>query len=230
MLITFVTLFPEMFSGPLTSSIMKRAVEKDTVSFRFVNIRDFSRDRYGTVDGRPYGGGTGMILRVDVVEPAIRHAVQSCGIPRKRTRIILTDAGGERFSQKHAVKLTAFAHLVIVCGHYEGMDERIASYTDERISIGDFIVTGGELPAMMIADAVVRLLPGVLRSTESVSDESFSAEGCLEYPQYTRPETYKRKGVPKVLLSGNHALIRDWRRDMAAKRTKKNRPDLVRGG
>lgn len=198
-----------MFKGPFEHSIIKRAQNKQLVEIQLVNIRQFAIDRYGTVDDQPYGGGQGMILRVDVLDKAL-NTTKATGSQTEKTRIILLDPKGTRYTQKKAQFLSKFDHLILVCGHYEGVDERVSSLVDESISIGEYILTGGEIPAMVIADSVIRLLPGVLRNSESSTDESFT-DNLLEYPQYTRPPEYQDMTVPEVLLSGNHQQIDAWR-------------------
>lgn len=218
MTISIVTLFPGMFAGPFDHSIVKRAREKEAVAIHLVNIRDFATDRYKSVDDHPYGGGVGMVLRVDVVDAAMAHAKRLT--PNGKIKTVLLDPRGERFTQKKARTYAALDHLILVCGHYEGVDERVASLVDESVSIGDYILTGGEIPAMVIVDSVVRLLPGVLKEGVTQS-ESFSLHSpfsilhspVLEYPQYTRPRVYKGMRVPDVLLSGNHKKIEAWRKE-----------------
>lgn len=225
--ITILTLFPRMFDGPFSESIIRKAQDKHAVTINYVNIRDFSTDRYRSVDDHPYGGGLGMILKVDVIDRALKSVAGKT--PKKNTRIILLDPQGVPYTQKKAKALTTAKHLILICGHYEGVDERVRSLVDEEISIGDYVLTGGELPAMVIIDSVVRLLPGVLASKESADLESFSPHGAyLEYPQYTRPPVYKRMRVPPVLLSGNHAEIEAWRSQQAKNTARSKRPDLKR--
>lgn len=222
--ITFVTLFPGMFSGPLQYSILKRAAEKRLVDYSFINIRDFALDAYHTVDGHPYGGGIGMVMRVDILAPAVEAAKKLRRTSKRR--IILLDPAGDRYTQAKARQLTDYTHLVLICGHYEGVDDRIRHFIDEEISVGDYILTGGELPALMVADSVVRLLPGVLKNKDAVEIESFS--GCgIEYPQFTRPPVFRSFRVPDVLISGDHARIARWQQQAAAERTKERRPDLL---
>ncbi len=226
--VSIITLFPEMFIGPFSSSIIKRAQEADKVTIEYIQLRDFSNDAYKTVDDHPYGGGVGMVLRVDVLDRAIQSVKSRIPAEAKElTKVILLDPRGTSYNQKKARILSELTHLILVCGHYEGVDERVRSLVDEQISIGDFVVTGGEIPAMAIVDSVVRLLPGVLRNKEASFTESFES-GSLEYPQYTRPETYQHKAVPGVLLSGNHADIADWRMKQSQILTKKLRPDLLK--
>ena len=221
--VTILTLFPEMFSGPFDHSIVKRAQEKGLITIDFVNIRDFASDNYKSVDDHPYGGGAGMVMRVDVVDRAIENA--KCQMLNAKCKTILLDPQGTPYTQTKAQEFSRLDHLILLCGHYEGVDERIRSFVDEEISIGDYIPTGGEIPAMVIVDSVTRLLPGVLKKEEATQTESFSP--ILEYPQYTRPETYGGMNVPEVLLSGNHAVIAKWRKKQATLRTKKRRPDLL---
>jgi tRNA (guanine37-N1)-methyltransferase len=216
--ISILTLFPDMFDGPFDQSIIKRAVDKKLLTISYINIRDFATDKYKTVDGHPYGGGVGMLLRVDVVDRALQSV--------RKGHTVLLDAGGTPYTQRKAKELNSIDHLILICGHYEGVDERIRSLVDEEISIGDYVLTGGEIPAMVVVDSVARLIPGVLTKPEATVHESFT-EALLEYPQYTEPQTYKGQGVPPVLLSGNHKMIDVWRSDEAIKRTKSRRADLT---
>jgi len=223
MKISILTLFPEMFSGPFDHSIIKNAIAKKLLSINFVNIREFGIGRHKVVDDKPYGGGHGMILRVDVLEKAIEQTKEKKFSSREQ-KVILLSPHGKTFDQKKALEFTSFKHLIFVCGHYEGIDERVKKYIDEELSIGDFIVTGGEIPAMIVTDAVTRLLKGVLKEGVT-SSESFSE--FLEYPQYTKPNTYKNLSVPPVLLSGNHGEIKAWRDKISLRTTIKLRPDLL---
>ena len=219
MQIEVITLFPEMFENVLGTSILKRAQEKGLVEIRLHQLRDWAKDKHRTVDDRPYGGGPGMVLKVDVVEPAIIEVTNN---QQPATgKVILLSPQGRRYDQKMARGLAKEERLILVAGHYEGFDERIREFVDEEISIGDYVLTGGEIPAMVIIDSVVRLIPGVLGDEESVKWESFSEEGLLDFPQYTRPAEYKGLKVPEVLLSGNHAEIEKWRRKMAEEKSKK---------
>jgi len=218
-----LTLFPEMFSSYFGESILKRAQEKDIISFSFVNIRDFAQSRHRIVDDRPFGGGDGMVMKPEPVYRAICHARNRSSM----TRVILMGAHGRVFNHKIASELSEYPDITLLCGRYEGVDERIRQYyIDEEISVGDYILTGGELAAMIVVDAVARLVTGVLGNPESSGDESFS-EGLLEYPQYTRPRVFMDKEVPDVLLSGDHKKIDAWRRMMSLERTEKIRPDLA---
>ncbi|MBI4032967.1 MAG: tRNA (guanosine(37)-N1)-methyltransferase TrmD [Candidatus Blackburnbacteria bacterium] len=238
MRVDILTLFPKMFSGPFDESIIKRAQEKGLVEIKIHNLRDWAEDRHKTVDDRPYGGGVGMILMVEPVDRALTD------LRKKNSKVILLDAAGEKFTQSKAQELAKDKHLIFVAGHYEGVDQRIKEYLiDEEISIGDYVLTGGELPAMVVVDAVVRLVHGVLEKPEATQFESFSPleigkrespfgewklENSLEYPQYTRPENFRGWKVPKILLGGNHKEIGKWRVERAMEKTKKLRPDLLK--
>lgn len=223
--IDVLTLFPEMFSGVFAASILGKARDKGLVSLETVNFRDFSANKHHTVDDYPYGGGGGMILQPGPIFDAVEHLQKSCAsVPR----VILMCPQGEAFSQKKAEELVQEEHLIFICGHYEGYDERIREHlvTDE-ISIGDFVLTGGEIPAMAIIDSVVRLIPGALGNETSAVTDSFST-GLLEYPQYTRPQIYRGWEVPEILLSGHHEKITEWRTKQSIRRTLERRPDLVK--
>jgi tRNA (guanine37-N1)-methyltransferase len=221
MKIDVLTLFPAMFAGPLDESIVKRAREAKLLELKIHNLRDWTHDRHKTVDDKPFGGGPGMLLKV---EPLF-EAVES--LQREKTKVILLSPSGRKFTQEIARELSQEKDLLLVCGSYEGFDERIReALADDELSIGDYVLTNGALPAMVVIDAVARLLPGVLGDDESSHDESFSA-GLLEYPQYTRPAEFRGMKVPDVLLSGNHAEIERWRREQAKLRTEKQRPDLL---
>lgn len=223
MKISILTLFPEMFKGPFDHSIINNAAKKDLVDIKFIDIRGFGLGTHKSVDDTPYGGGKGMILRVDVLGKAI-EATKDPSLDTREQKVILLDPHGKTFSQQKAKQLSKIKHLILICGHYEGVDARIEKFVDEIISIGDFIVTGGEIPAMIIVDSVVRLLKGTLKEGVT-SIESFSP--YLEYPQYTRPKTYKRLSVPEILLSGDHKKIDDWRKEKSEEITHKLRPDLI---
>lgn len=210
MQIDILTLFPKMFEGPMNQSIMWRAQDKGFIKLNIIDLRQFGIGERKDVDDRPYGGGAGMILRVDIIDSCLKSIKVKKNT--KGTKIILTEAGGEKFIQKKAAEYSTLKRLVIICGHYEGVDARVAeNLVDESISIGDYVLTGGELPAMVIADAVTRLIPDVIKP-ESLLEESHSEDLVSEYPQYTRPEDYKGWKVPEVLLSGNHAEIDKWRK------------------
>lgn len=221
--ITILTLFEEMFRGPFDESIIKRAIDKNAVSITYVNIRDFARDKHKSVDEHPYGGGAGMILRVDVVASALAYAKTLH--PNEQTKTILMDPQGTPFVQAKAKQLATVDHLIILCGHYEGVDERVRTLVDEEVSIGDYILTCGEIPAMVVVDALVRLLPGVLKKEGVTTNESFE-KNLLEYPQYTKPPVFESLSVPNVLRSGHHKHIHTWQTKEAIKKTKKQRPDL----
>lgn len=206
MKIDILTLFPKMFTGPFEESILKRAQEKNLVEITVHDLRKYGEGERRNVDDRPYGGGVGMILRVDIVDTALKD------IRTKGSKVILLDATGTRYNQQKAQELSKLDHIILIAGHYEGVDHRIHEHlVDEVISIGDYVVTGGEIPAMVVTDSIVRLLPGVLGKDESSIEESHKEPGYLEYPQYTRPEEYRGWKVPKVLLSGNHAEITKFR-------------------
>ena len=226
MLIDIITLFPEMFTGVFGESIIKRAVDKKILDVRFTQLRDFAFDKHRQVDDSPFGGGAGMVLKPEPVYRAVRDVLSKSdeNISRK---IILPDPGGEVFTQAKAKELAALDQIIFVCGHYEGFDARIYDLADELISIGDYVLTGGELPAMVIVDAVARMLPDVLGSAESATTDSFFG-GLLGFPQYTRPREFEGKIVPDVLLSGNHAEIKKWRDTQALNLTRARRPDLIR--
>ena len=225
MKISIITLFPKMISGFFEESIVKRAMTKKLVEIEIINLRDFAIDDYGTVDDRPYGGGVGMILRVDVIHKAISK------IKNRKSKIVLTSPKGKVFDQKKAQEYSKLDHLIIISGHYEDVDARVQDFVDEEISMGDFILTGGEIPASAIVDSVVRLIPGVLKKEQATISESFNINGkkILEYPQYTRPEEFKGLKVPKVLMSGDHKKIEKWREEKALEETEEKRPDLFAG-
>lgn len=225
MRIDILTLFPEMFQSPLGHSILKRAVQAGVAEIVLTNIRDFAADKYRKVDDKPYGGGPGMVMMAGPVFDCFEHVEK---LSDQKSRTILLTPQGERFSQAKAVQLSGEKRLILIAGRYEGFDERIRiGLNAEQVSIGDFVLSGGELAAMVIVDAVVRLLDGALGDKDSAADESFSL-GLLEYPQYTRPEVYRGMKVPDILLGGNHAQIEQWRRRQALERTRKWRPDLLK--
>ena len=210
--IYIITLFPKMFIGPMSESIMWRAQDRKFIKLNIVDLRQFGITERKTVDDRPYGGGAGMIFRVDVIENCLKSIKAKPNT--KGTKIVLLDAGGEKFSQRKAYSYSKLKRLVLICGHYEGIDHRVhENLVDDIISIGDYVLTGGEIPAMVIADTVTRLVPGVIKK-ESLKEESFSnsLEKLGEYPQYTRPPKYKKWEVPKVLLTGDHKKIDNWRK------------------
>jgi tRNA (guanine37-N1)-methyltransferase len=218
MKITILTLFPEMFSGFMTNSIVKRAIAKGVVAIECVQIRDFTKDRYGRTDTPPIGGGAGLIEKCQPIVEAIKS------VRTPSSRVILFSPRGPAYNEAKAKELATCEHLILVCGHYEGVDERVNAYVDELLSIGDYILTGGEIPAMAVSDSVIRLLEGAI-AKESLTDESFN-QPLLEYPQYTEPYDYEGVKVPDILYSGNHEAIEKWRRKQALALTKKYRPDL----
>ena len=251
MKISIVTLFPKMIEGFLNESIIKRAQEKGIVEINVVNLRDFAIDSYGTVDDRPYGGGAGMVLRADVIWAALNKLkVKS---KKLKVKTILTSAKGKQFNQKKAIEYSKLENLIIIAGHYEGVDERVLDYVDEEVSLGDFVMTGGEITAVAIIDSVIRLLPGVLKKDDATCEESFfnvsvdeisNAVGkhkilkslvlkgrkvvkLLEYPHYTRPEEFEGQKVPEILKCGDPKKIRQWRIQQAFLQTLSKRPDLL---
>ena len=223
--IDVLSIFPEMFEGVFGHSILKKAAEKEAVQYNVVNFRDFADNKHQTVDDYPYGGGAGMVLKPQPIFDAVSDLKERA--KSSAPRVILMCPQGERYTQKKAEELAKEEHLIFICGHYEGYDERIREHviTDE-ISIGDYVLTGGELGAMVVVDSVVRLLPGVLGSEESHIQDSFST-GLLEHPHYTRPADFRGLKVPDVLISGNHRLIEEWRMKESLKRTLSRRPDLL---
>lgn len=222
MIFSVLTLFPGIFDSPLRESITKKAAEKGIIRFNIVNIRDFAEDAHKTCDDTPYGGGPGMVMKIEPVYRAMEHVESTIGRPR----YILLSPQGRLFDQETAVRYAKSRHLCLVCGRYEGLDERVLNLVDEEVSIGDYVLSGGEIPALVLIEAIARHVPGVLGNEQSGLDESFSA-GLLEYPQYTRPEKFMDMEVPAVLLSGNHEAIRKWRRREALRKTIFKRPDLM---
>lgn len=220
-----LTLFPTMFDGPLTESILKRASEKGLIEVALHNIRDWALDKHSTADDAPYGGGAGMVMKVEPIAGAIEAVKEK----HPSSKVILTMPGGRPFNHKVAEELSREEGLIIICGRYEGVDERVRTlFVDDEISMGDFVLTGGEIAAMVIVDAVSRLVPGVLGCDDSAQYDSF-ADGLLEYPQYTRPPEFRGEKVPDMLLSGNHAEIAKWRRKESFRRTLASRPELLEG-
>jgi len=247
MKIDILTLFPEMFEGVFEHSIIERARKNGLVQINLHNLRDWATDKHKKVDDNPYGGGAGMVLRIDVLDKAIDSLKSK--VKSQKLKVILLTPQGKQFNQKIAKTLSSHSNIILICGHYEGFDERVRKLVDEEISIGQYVLTGGEIPAMVVTDAITRLLPGVLGKDESNQEESFSMdkliaddegfencklkiENCLEYPQYTKPENYKPISkkynrslkVPKILLSGNHALVKKWRLAQSLKKTKRQIP------
>jgi len=229
MRIDIITLFPEICRAPLNESIMKRAQEKGIIDVRVCNLRDWTTDKHHVVDDAPFGGGQGMVLKPDPIFAAvedIKHRTPN--VEHRTSKVVLMSPAGRRFDQQRAVQLSKESHLIVICGHYEGVDHRVVEHlVDLEISIGDYVLTNGAIAAVVLVDAIVRLLPGALGHEQSAADESFTG-GLLEAPQYTRPAEFRGWKVPDVLLSGNHAEIANWRKHQALKRTKKDRPDLLR--
>ncbi len=222
MQIDLLTLFPEFFTSPLSQSMLKRAQDQGALTMRVLNLRDYTEDRHQVTDDRPFGGGPGMVMKIEPLVKAIRASrAEDPGV-----RVILLGPGGRVFHQDRARELAELPHLLLVCGHYEGVDDRIRYYIDEELSIGDYILTGGEVAALAVVDAATRLLPGVLGGEGATEEESFQT-GLLEYPHYTRPRVFEGREVPPVLLEGDHARIRGWRRQQALQRTLERRPDLL---
>jgi tRNA (guanine37-N1)-methyltransferase len=219
MKIDVLTLFPEMFAGPLDVSMVARARKLGLVDLQIRNLRDWTHDRHKTVDDRPFGGGPGMVLKPEPIFEAVE------ALAGATTRVLMMAPTGRPFTQAIAHELATQEHLLFLCGSYEGFDERVRTLVQDEISIGDYVLTNGGLPAMVVIDAVTRLLPGVLGDADSAQDESFS-DGLLEYPHYTRPAEFRGMKVPEVLMSGNHAEIEKWRREQARQRTRERRPDL----
>lgn len=235
MKITFITLFPEIFPTFLNFSILKRAQAKGLIEFEVVNLREFGDGIHKIVDDRPYGGGTGMVLKPDVLTKALKSILNPNNLQQEdelkisnlKFKIILMSASGTPYKQKKAREFSKLDHLIIISGHYEGIDQRfIDKYVDEEISIGDYVLTGGELPSLVIADSITRLIPGVLEKEDATINESFE-NNLLEYPHYTRPEEFEGLKAPEVLLSGNHAEIKKWRDSKSLEKTKLIRKDLL---
>ena len=236
MKISIITLFPDMFESVLNTSILKRAQQKGLVEYELINLRDFGTGSHQIVDDSPYGGGAGMVLKADILAEAVRSVIPSAvegslhvGRDDKYAKVILTSASGTTYTQQKARALTSEKHIIIICGHYEGVDQRfIDNYVDEEISIGDYVLTGGELPAMILADSITRLISGVLEKEGATENESHE-NGLLEHPHYTRPEEFEGIKVPEILVSGNHKKIAEWRQEQSIEKTKKVRPDLLKG-
>jgi tRNA (guanine37-N1)-methyltransferase len=228
MRIDIITIFPKCFAPVLNESILKRAQNKGKVKIYIHNLRDYTQDKHKKVDDRTFGGGSGMVMRPEPIFRAVEAIKHSLRTENREPRTILLCPQGERLNQKVAKRLAKDKHLILICGHYEGVDERVRQYlVDEQISIGDYVLTGGELPAMVLVDSIVRFIPGVLGDKKSLNFESFEGN-LLEYPQYTRPANFKGMKVPAIILSGNHQKIAEWRKHQAIKRTKEKRPDLLK--
>ncbi|MDR3306106.1 MAG: tRNA (guanosine(37)-N1)-methyltransferase TrmD [Endomicrobium sp.] len=232
MRIDILTIFPAMLQGALTESLIGKALQNKILDINLVNIRSFSKDKHKKVDDKPFGGGAGMVMKP---EP-LYDAIKGVGVKKKnryykkpyaKPCVIYMSPQGKPLNNEIVKSLARFKHLVIVCGHYEGIDERVMNYVDEEISIGDYVLTGGEIPAMVLIDSVARMLPGVVKEESSVTNDSFY-NGLLDYPHYTRPAVFKGHKVPDILLSGEHRKIEEWRRKEAYKRTKERRPDLLK--
>ena len=218
-----LSIFPEMFASPFDSSIIKKALEKGLIEVHLHNIRDYAPDKHRVTDDAPYGGGGGMVMKVEPVDRALASLMPA----GDNVLVVLLTPQGEKFNQKIAEEISSYSRIVLICGHYEGVDERVRQYlVDREVSLGDFVMTGGELSAMVVIDTVSRLIPGVLGNYESASSDSFST-GLLEHPHYTRPADYRGWRVPEVLLSGNHREIQEWRRRKSLRRTLIRRPDLL---
>ncbi|MBL7196463.1 MAG: tRNA (guanosine(37)-N1)-methyltransferase TrmD [Candidatus Omnitrophica bacterium] len=225
MRIDIITIFPNIFKPILGESIIKRAQKKGLLKIAVHNLRDYTKDKHRKIDDRPFGGGPGMVFKPEPIFDAIKDIKSR--IKGKKTKVVLLTPQGKTLNQRLAQRISKSKNLILICGHYEGVDERVRqSLVDEEVSIGDYILTGGELPAMVLVDTIARLIPGVLGDKNSAKSESFY-HGLLEYPQYTRPADYKGKKVPKILLSGDHQKIAKWRKEQAYKVTKRKRPELL---
>ncbi|MDY6294853.1 MAG: tRNA (guanosine(37)-N1)-methyltransferase TrmD [Schwartzia succinivorans] len=225
MRIDILTLFPAMFEGPFSESILKRSIEQGILDIHLTNFRNFAYDKHRQVDDSPFGGGSGMVLKPEPLFRAVQHVKTQSAAQKKR--VVLLSPNGVTFTQNKAKELAEYEQLILICGHYEGFDARIEkNLSDEAVSIGDYVLTGGELPAMVMVDTIARMLPGVLGSAESAVTDSFY-ESILEFPQYTRPRSFLGMDVPEVLFSGDHAKIASWRKQQALLQTVKNRPDLL---
>lgn len=222
MKIDILTLFPNMFNGAFEESIIKRAIDSSKVEIKFHNFREYTKDPHGKVDDTPYGGGPGMVLSCQPIFDCVEK------LKGEKTKVILLTPSGIKYQQKIAYDLSHEEHLIIICGHYEGFDERICSIVDLELSIGDYVLTGGEIPAMVLVDSIVRLIPGVINERSHLED-SFNSNYLLDYPNYTKPRVFKGMEVPDVLLSGDHEKIKEWRYNESLKRTKERRPDLLKG-
>ena len=226
MRIDVLTLFPKMFDAVLGESILKRSQAKGLAEIKVHNLRDWTHDAHRSADDKPFGGGAGMVMKIEPVARALKEIKKVARGQKPAARVVLLTPQGKKLDQKLVKKLAKEKRLILICGHYEGVDERVRGLVDEEISIGDYILTCGELPAMVLIDSIVRLIPGVLGDEESTKFESFES-GMLEYPQYTRPSEYEGKRVPEVLLSGDHKRIEEWRKSEALKRTIERRPELI---
>lgn len=222
MIVDIITLFPKMFEGPFSDSLIARAIEKKLVEINLHDLRQFGVGERKTVDDRPYGGGVGMIMKVEPIDKCLSS------LKTDKSHVVLMTPQGERFNQKIARQLSEKEHLIFISGRYEGFDERVhQNYCDQELSIGDFVMLGGEIPTMAVVETVIRLIPGVVVKPDATLNESFSDPSMIEYPQYTRPEDYKGLKVPEILLSGDHRKIEAWKKEQSIIKTKKNRPDLL---
>lgn len=227
--IDILTLFPKMFSGPLQESLIGKAQEKRLVKIKIHNLRDFTSDKHRKVDDKPYGGGPGMVLQVHPIFSALKKLAAVKGKKKnKKSLVIYLSPQGKIFNHATALHLARQKHIILICGHYEGIDERAMKWIDEEISIGDYVLTGGELPAMVLADVIIRLVPGVVKKWESIQNDSFF-QSMLDASQYTRPAKFLGMKVPETLLSGNHGAIKNWKDQSAYENTLKKRPDLLKG-
>jgi len=226
MKIDILTIFPEAFVNALNFSMIKIAREKNSVEFGITNIRDFAEDKHKTTDDVPFGGLEGMVMKIEPIAKALETVTRAAGDGERKIKTVLMSAAGKKLTQKKLEEYAALDNLVLICGRYEGVDERVLAYVDEEISIGDYVLSGGEFAAMVVVEGIIRLLPGVLGNEESSKNESFTT-GILDYPHYTRPREFNKMAVPEVLVSGDHAKIKKWRRMQALKKTVLNRPDIL---
>ena len=227
MKIDILSIFPGMFEGPLSQSLIKKAQEKKIVNINIHDLRSFTKDKHRSVDDRPFGGGPGMVFKAEPIYEALKALGAGKVKSKTKPEVIYLSPQGKPLSQKLLKEFTGKKHLILLCGHYEGIDERVFNWVDHEISIGDYVLTGGELPAMVFVDGLVRLLPCVVKEKDSIEQDSFSS-GLLDYPNYTRPVKFKKYSIPEALLSGNHALISKWRREKALINTYRKRPDLLK--
>jgi len=229
MRIDIITLFPEICRAPLNASMMKRAQENGALDLHIHNLRDWTNDKHHVIDDAPFGGGQGMVMKPEPIFAAVEDLRnQTSNVKHQTSKVILMSPAGRRFDQSLATELSQESHLIVICGHYEGVDHRVVEHLiDEEVSIGDYVLTNGAVAAVVLIDAIVRLMPGVLGDEQSAHDDSFR-EGLLEAPQYTRPAEFRDWKVPEILLSGNHSEISKWRKEQAKRRTRENRPDLLR--
>jgi len=228
MIVDILTLFPDMFSAPMTESILGRAQENGLLKVRVHNIRDFTHDKHNVTDDYPFGGGQGMVMKPEPIVEALEHALSlDDEAINENVRVVLTSPAGVQLTQNYVKELAKSDHIVIICGHYEGIDERVTNFVTDEVSIGDYVLTGGELPAMVLVDSVARMIPGVLGDSNSAVYDSFFSS-ILDYPQYTRPRQWRGMSVPEVLISGDHKKIDEYRRKEALRRTKIRRPDLLK--